>query len=806
MKRFIENAASFIIRWKFLVLLVIIGMTAFLSYNIKYFKLVNDPDTFSPPDHPNMIFNRWAEKNFGMGNVAIIAIKLKEGGELKTVYNPVTLKKLWDLVKVYEELPHAWKSNFMSLATKKMRHVKGENGWLKVNKMMKDPETYPIEEQVEHVKEGMALNKIYQNLLASEDEQYLFMYLDFHDSVKYDYRETWGQIYGLAQDIVTDDNHEVLFSGEVPACAWMIAQVYSHAYLIIPCFAIIFLILWLEFGSPIVALGPFIGDSLSFLWTLGFMGFSGFALSSIAPSILLLVLAVGLNHSMQLTRCFCELISDGKSKNQAAKYSIIKLAPASLSSISTDVIGFAVLATFPVLVYREYSIFGSFGMFSFLIVCYILVPILLSLFISEKQAAKIAAREKKEGLFDSLARTLSAAMMGKGKWATLACAALLVVTCFMFIPKTIIGANLLKLAAKPTSEFTKWDNDIKKTIGTTPFSMSIESKNDKKNTLKEPEILKAMDQLEEWFRNDAHGTYVISLTDFIKNLNFHIWEMQEDKYCVPDTKGQVADLLFGYRCGGDPSDFDSVVSLHNERGLLTGFFNDGHPDVLRDFRSRFEAKVHELFDPLEEKYNIQVRYTGSFMGTILSLLDVTEEHKWTFWVPFVAAVFIAMALILRSFVPSLIILVSLMICVLFQYGWMGFCSTVDNPLIKWCGNLNFSNLMMFGMVVGVGVDYSIYITQRLRQEFSTNGGDLQEALRVTYASTGRSVFFTALTFCLVLIPLMMTPLANLYSTSLILIPDFIVAFLGSVFLIPAIYVMFKPKVLWMKGAEKNVVA
>ena len=67
MKRFVETFASFIIRWKFLVLLIIIGMTAFLGYHVKYFKLVNDPDTFSPPDHPNMVFNRWAEKNFGMG-------------------------------------------------------------------------------------------------------------------------------------------------------------------------------------------------------------------------------------------------------------------------------------------------------------------------------------------------------------------------------------------------------------------------------------------------------------------------------------------------------------------------------------------------------------------------------------------------------------------------------------------------------------------------------------------------------------------------------------------------------------------
>ncbi|SPD73245.1 membrane hypothetical protein [uncultured Desulfobacterium sp.] len=804
MKRFVEAIASSIIKRRYLVLVIILGLTAFFAYNIRYFKLVNDPDTFSPPEHPNMIFNRWAEKNFGMGNVAIIAIKLKKEGKFKSVYNAVTLKKLWDLVKAYEELPHAWKSNFMSLATKKMRHVKGENGWLKVTLMMKDPETYSMEEQVEHIKEGVKDNKLYQNFLASDDETTLFIYLDFHDSVKADYLDTWHKIYGLAQKIVTDDDHEVLFGGEVPACSWMIDQVYKNGPLIIPCFAIIFIILWLEFGSPVVAVTPFLGASFSFIWTLGFMGVSGFALSSTAPAILLLVLAVGLNHCMQLTRCFCEQLSMGKSREKAALQVILLLAPASLSSISAGVIGFALLALFPVLIYFEYSIFGSFGMFSYLIVCYIFVPVCLSIIISEKQIAKISERENREGIFDSMASFMSNFVMGNGKWAIIAGTVAFVIACFMLIPHMIVGANLTKLAAKPDSEYIRWDEEIRKTIGAIPFSMCIESKEGKKDTLKNPEILNAMSQLEEWFRKEPYGTYVISIADFLKNLNYHIWEMEQDKYCIPDTKGQVADLFFGYRCGGDPSDFDSVISLNNEKGLILGFYNEGDPRILSDFRTRFEAKIYELFSPLMDKYGINVRYTGSFMGTILSLDDITHEHKWTFWMPFILAIFITMAVILRSIVASVIILVALLLCVLFQYGWMGLCSISDNPLFKWTGDLNFSSLMMFGMVIGVGVDYSIYITQRLRQEYTAAGGNIKEALRITYASTGRAVFLTVSAFCLVLVPLMLTPLANLFATSLILIPDFIVAFLGSVFFVPAVFVIFKPRALWLKGVSNEV--
>ena len=89
MKRLIEGLASFVIRWRILVLLVTLVVTIFLVYHIRYFRLVNDPDTFSPPDHPNMVFNRWAERNFGMGNVALVGIKVKEGGSTRRFTTPL---------------------------------------------------------------------------------------------------------------------------------------------------------------------------------------------------------------------------------------------------------------------------------------------------------------------------------------------------------------------------------------------------------------------------------------------------------------------------------------------------------------------------------------------------------------------------------------------------------------------------------------------------------------------------------------------------------------------------------------------
>jgi hypothetical protein len=305
-----------------------------------------------------------------------------------------------------------------------------------------------------------------------------------------------------------------------------------------------------------------------------------------------------------------------------------------------------------------------------------------------------------------------------------------------------------------------------------------------------------MVKFETWLRSLPLLTYVISIADFLENLNYHIWEMEEDKYCIPDTEGEVADLLFGYRSGGDPSDFDTVVSLHNEQGMLIGFYNTFDPRELRRFRVALEEKIHELFDAFKDR--VEIKYMGSFMGTILALDDATEEHRWDFWIPFFVAVFLAMVFILRSITASLIIVVPLGVSIIFQYGLMGFYSLFDNPLWKWGGNLTFYTLMMFGMVIGIGVDYSIYMTQRIRKEFTDTNGDMEETLKKCFGSTGVATFVTFVTMCAVLVPMMFTPLTNLFTTAIILIPNFIVAFLSAYFLVPALYVILKPKAITLK--------
>ena len=117
-----------------------------------------------------------------------------------------------------------------------------------------------------------------------------------------------------------------------------------------------------EFRNWRGALFPLIGVGMTIAMTLGLMGFSEFKLTTMMVLTPMLLLAIGIGHSVQVTRRF--MLEHGKSGNcnSAVRVTIgHTIIPATLS-IVTDMVGFATLATVDISFYKAYAYFGMFGM------------------------------------------------------------------------------------------------------------------------------------------------------------------------------------------------------------------------------------------------------------------------------------------------------------------------------------------------------------------------------------------------------------------------------------------------------------
>ena len=107
--------------------------------------------------------------------------------------------------------------------------------------------------------------------------------------------------------------------------------------------------------------------------------------------------------------------------------------------------------------------------------------------------------------------------------------------------------------------------------------------------------------------------------------------------------------------------------------------------------------------------------------------------------------------------------------------------------------LNINTLPVQSVGVGIGVDYAIYIVDRIRQEVAETS-DIDEAIRRAVRTTGMAVSFTATT---VVGGIFLWTFSNLRfqaEMAYLLVILMIVNMLGAITIVPTFYSILRPKV------------
>lgn len=107
--------------------------------------------------------------------------------------------------------------------------------------------------------------------------------------------------------------------------------------------------------------------------------------------------------------------------------------------------------------------------------------------------------------------------------------------------------------------------------------------------------------------------------------------------------------------------------------------------------------------------------------------------------------------------------------------------------------LNVNTLPVQAVGVGIGVDYAIYIVDRIRQEAVT-ASDIDQAIRRAIRTTGLAVTFTATTIVGGIALWMFSTLRFQAEMAQLLVVLMIINMLGAITIVPAFYSIFRPKV------------
>ena len=108
--------------------------------------------------------------------------------------------------------------------------------------------------------------------------------------------------------------------------------------------------------------------------------------------------------------------------------------------------------------------------------------------------------------------------------------------------------------------------------------------------------------------------------------------------------------------------------------------------------------------------------------------------------------------------------------------------------------LNVNTLPVKAVGVGIGVDYAIYIVDRIRQEVR-RVGDVDEAIRIAIRTTGTAVTFTATTVVGGIAFWIFSNLRFQAEMAQMLIVLMIFNLIGAITVVPALYSILRPRVV-----------
>ncbi len=708
-----------IVKFRAAVLVAVVLATAALASQIGKLRVEIDPNRFLPQSHAYVVTTNRVEAVFGSRYVLVIGLTPTAGD----AFDPALLAKVDRISRKLREDPGVVKSSILSLAAHKAKSIRGTDEGMEVHPLMDKVPSRP--EEIQRLKVAIDGNPAYQNAVISKDRRSVAIIADFKEDPK-----GFTAIIERVRPVVDAerDASVTIALGGLPVLLSQLEQYSGRMGLFLPlAMLLVGFVLWLSFRSVQGLILPLVTGLIAVLWSLGTMSAVGVPLDVFNATTPILIMAVAAGHAVQILkryqeeyeRCVSAGLEPRLANRQAVVDSLTRIAPVMLTAGVVAAVSFLSLLWFEISSVRTFGVFAACGIVSALVLELTLIPALRSMLRPPRvRAARQAGRVSR------WMTALAAAILGGGRGIGVATAVLAVVAA---IGATRVNTDdSFKQAFSPSVPAMVDDASLNEKFGgTNTLYVMIEAQ--KPGRIQDPDVLRAIEGLQGQLGREPAIGKTISIVDFIRRMNqaMHGDDPAFDR--IPPDHELVAQYLFLYANGGDPSDFDTYVDYDYQRASIWGFLKEHDTGKLARIVDDAKAYAAKNFPR-----DVTVSFGGSVaQGT--AIREIIVRAKLLNMLQLAGVVFVLAALVFRSAMAGILVLIPLACTVLFNFGLLG-----------WTGiPFNIANSITFAMAVGIGADYVIYFLFRLREE-QAGGSDLAGAVTRTLQTAGTATFFVAL--------------------------------------------------------------
>jgi len=627
------------------------------------------------------------------------------------------------------------------------------------------------EEEWAELKEKIKNNDMVYGNIISEDFKSMAFIAQLTSSFDYDEAALKEKIETLTAQF---EGPEEIFESGMPLVRANIAQDMVHDMKMFMPFGIFLMIIMLSisFRSWLGVFLPLIVVVISVIWTFGFMAFLGISIPFIGVIIPVMLIAIANDYGIHIIAHYYHYLQEypDQSRLEIIKKTLVALGvPIFLAGLTT-VIGFMSLLGHVLPKVQEVGVFTSIGIIVAFVMSLILIPAALYI------APKPKFLEKK-GSMDKMNAFLNA-------WSNFFIRFKAPFLLFMVVALFIVGLGMKNIVVDTDPDhYYQPDNPIRinNEAITRSFGGSTQISLIVKGDIKDPDVLRQMDQLSDHLQEHPLVSRTFSITDMVRKMHrsFHNDDPEYD--VIPDNRELIAQYLFLYSLtGGDASDFDRIID---------DIDYPQHAHLLIRLKKVQTSKVVEILNDTEQYiaanfYDLPIAITGAaaLMGELATLIVRGQMISLSISL---IVVFFIMVIVFRSFVGGIMATIPLMTAIIFVFGLMGYMHI----------ELNMATAMLSSIMIGVGIDYTIHFLWHVR-EFIREGKDLDTAIASTMKISGKGIVFNAFSVVVGFTVLTLSAFLPVYFFGFLITFSISMCLFGALALLPALISWVNPKFLY----------
>lgn len=559
-------------------------------------------------------------------------------------------------------------------------------------------------------------------------------------------------------------NHTVHIIGFAKA----VGDIASGAKGVIAFFGVAFVItaalmLWFVKDIKLTAISLVVA-MMPVLWLLGTLPIIGFGIDPLSILVPFLIFSIGVSHAVQMTKSWERAVSGGINSLDAAKHSFANLFIPGTLALLTNVLGFAVILIIPIDIVRELGITASLGVAWMIITNKMLLPILLSYL---KMSPKALAKEhEQEARVDKLWR--SAAKFADKKHAVWAIVAGVLVLAFGIWKAQDLKVGDYGQGVPELRADSRYNQDnamivSKFAIGVNTLGVVAQTKG-VQGACTNYDVMTTIEKF-DWYMQNVEGTQsVISLPGVAKTINAGFNEGNLKWRSLPRDPTTMAQSV---------TPVDTATGLLNpDCSAMQVLVNttDQQGDTLRRLVSEVKA-----FAKASNTEQLEFKLATGNMGVTAATNEAVDKARFEMHGAIFGALLLMCMATFRSLRATLCILIPLAIVSILCEALM--------PMLDI--GMKVSTLPVIALGVGVGVDYGIYLYDRI-EIYMEEGKDLAESFFLALRERGTAMIFTAVTMTLGVATWAFSALKFQADMGILLAFMFFLNMVGAIFLLPAL--------------------